>query len=544
LTLPELKWKDVHLRDLGAGIGRIRNVAFARGGWSSALPIVFGAVAVSLALTGRQIWLADWGVVDDHEVFYFLGNKQHLPFLDIVSTVLDKTEVGSLEDRFRPLYYFLKVFESFAWGRNVHLWYGARTVAFAFFLGSVWWVISRFIGLLPSALCMLPIACARFWGAVWGRLGPAEVYAAPAAGLMVLGCYELFFAPSVLRRNLGCAALTIGTLTAMGTKETLLPLAFLTVFLVILAVVDRRLSMLSGLLSGAIVLLFSSAIAWVVLRQLAGVGSDYYGNSISPAARIKATLTSVRPFGAGFIAVAMAIIVVVAGLMLGLRKWVSNIEAVAVLGTLCLLLGLFVSQELAYGGSLPSGTRYDFPAMLIPICFIYFIACVVNLRVREAGKERSADGLALGFAVTIGIVFLSTGGIGGLVRSIDEVETNIVKTREFSAELAAVVSRARTNPAAPIILEAYGPGAYEPVYSLQRYMRSAGLENPIAVRLHPDRTSINPFYDYLEHRLRVLQDLGGKSFVKLADLPGAGACLSIGINGEADTRCSGFRVRT
>jgi len=182
--------------------------------------------------------------------------------------------------------------------------------------------------------------------------------------------------------------------------------------------------------------------------------------------------------------------------------------------------------------------------MLIPICFVYFIGCVVNLRVREAGKDQSADGLALGFAIAIGIVFLSTGGIGGLVRSIDEVETNIVKTKEFSTELAAIISRARTDPAAPIIFEAYGPGAYEPVYSLQRYVQSAGLENPIAVRLHPDRRSISPFYDDLENRLRVLQDDGGKSFVKLVDLPGRGTCVSVGINGEADTNCSGFRIRT
>jgi hypothetical protein len=526
------------------GTGKIRDIAFARRGWLPALLIAFGAAAISFILIGRQIWLADWGVVDDHEIFYFLGGKQHLPFSEMISTLLDKTEVGSVQGRFRPSYYFLRVLESSAWGRNVHLWYGFHTVAFAFFLGSVWWVISRFLGLLPSAVCMVPIAFAKFWGAVWGRLGPAEIYAAPATGLMVLGCCELFFGPSILRRNLGCAALTIGTLIVIGTKETLLPLAFLTVFLVGLAVVDRRLSMLSGLISGAIILLFSSIIAWVVLKQLAGVEADIYGNSVSPAARIKTTLTLMRPFGAGFIVVAVLTIAVVAGLIARLRRWVSKVEAVGVLGTLCFLLGLFVSQELAYGGSIPTGTRYDFPAMLVPICFIYFIGCVVNLRMRDAGKQRSADDSALVFAVTIGVIFLSIGGIGGLVSSIDEVETNIVKTREFSTELAAIVSRARTDPAASVIFEAYGPGAYEPVYSLQRYLQAAGLQNPIAVRLHPDPISISPFYDGLENRLRVLQDDGGKSFVKLVDLPGRGTCVSVGINGEADTRCSGFRIRT
>ena len=526
------------------GIGRIRDVAFARRGWLLALLVVFGAAAISLVLTGRQIWLADWGLIDDHEIFYFLGNKLHLPFSEIVSTVLDKTEVGNLQGRFRPSYYFLRVVESWAWGRDVHLWYAFGTAAFAFFLGAVWWVIARFLGLLPAALCMVPIAFAKFWGAVWGRLGPAEIYAVPATGLMLLGCHELFFAPSALRRNLGCAALTIGTVILIGTKETLLPLAFLALFYVALAVIDRRLTALSGLLAGAIMLSFSFVMAWIVLRQLAGTGADIYGNSVTPAARLKATLASMRPFGAAFICIAILAIAVVARWVWRSRAGLSKIEIAGGLGTLCFMLAFFISQELAYGGALPTGTRYDFPAMLVPVLFIYFIACAVDLHLRKIRKEASADVRGLLFAVTVVVLFLAAGGIRGAARSFDEIETNIVKTREFSVELAAIVSRARTESAAPIILEAYGGGAYEPVYSLQRYLVSAGLKNPIAVRLHPDPASSGPLYDILEKSLRALQDAGGNSFVRLEDLPAATACLSIGIDGAADSRCSGFRVGT
>ena len=208
------------------------------------------------------------------------------------------------------------------------------------------------------------------------------------------------------------------------------------------------------------------------------------------------------------------------------------------------MLGFFISQEIAYGGALPTGTRYDFPAMLVPIFFVYFIACAVNLRLRETGKETSADVRGVFFAITVVLLFLAAGGIRGAAKSFDEVETNIVKTREFSVELAAIVSRARTEAAAPIILEAYGGGAYEPVYSLQRYLVSAGLKNPIAVRLHPDPASSGPLYENLEKTLRALQDAGGNSFVRLGDLPAAAVCLSIGIDGEADGRCAGFRVGT
>jgi hypothetical protein len=523
---------------------KIGDVVCARRGWLPALLIVFGAGAISFMLTGRQIWLADWGIIDDHEIFYFLGNKQHLPFSQIVSTVLDKTEVGSLMDRFRPSYYFLRVLESWAWGRNVHLWYGVCTMAFAIFLGSVCWVISRFLGLLPSTLCMAPIALARFWGTIWGRLGPSEIYAVPAIGLMLLGGYELLFAPSKLRRNLGCAVLTVGTLVSVGVKETLLPLAFLTLFLVGLAVADRRLTMLTGLISGAITLLYSSIIAWVVMRHLTNAGIDIYGNTVSPAARIKTTLTSMRPFSDGFIVVAMLTIGVVAGWIVRSRKPLRSVESMGILGMLCFLLGLFVTQQLSYDGSLPTATRYDFPAMLIPVGFVIFTGCVFNSRTRETGNEALADRLALGFGIAIVIGFLSTGGIGGLRSSIDQVETNIVKTREFSAELAAIVSGAKAHPAAPVVFEAYGVGAYEAVYSLQRYLLSAELQNPIAVRLHPDQGANGLLYASLEKELRALQDVGGDSFAKLASLPATGPCLSIGINGEADAKCERFRIQT
>jgi hypothetical protein len=298
--------------------------------------------------------------------------------------------------------------------------------------------------------------------------------------------------------------------------------------------------MLSGLIACAITLLVSSVIVFVVSKQLAGAGADIYGNSVSPAGRIKATLMSMRPFSTGFIGIAMLTIAIV----WRYRKPLSKVGTVGVLGTLCFLLGLFISQEIAYGGTLPTGTRYDFPAMLIPICFVCFIGCAVKLRDREIRGENLADGRALLFATAVGIVFFSTGGIGGVVKFVREVETNIAKTKEFSTELAAIVSRARTDPAAPVIFEAYGAGAYEAVYSLQRYLLSEGLENPIGVRLHPDEISQGPLYDNLEQALRALQDSGGSLFVKLENLPAASACLSIGINGEADTHCSGFRVRT
>ena len=192
---------------------------------------------------------------------------------------------------------------------------------------------------------------------IWGRLGPAEAYAVPAAGLMMLGCHELFFAPSVLRRNLGCTVLTVGTLVIIGTKETLLPAVFLALFFVALAVIDRRLTMLFGLVSGVTMLLFSSIIAWAIFSQLATVGADIYGNSVSPAVKFKATLASMRTFGTVVICIAVLTIAVVARLIWRYRKRLSKVEIVGARhvvlhARVVYLPGNILQRRLAHGNKI------------------------------------------------------------------------------------------------------------------------------------------------------------------------------------------------
>src|ERR1700716_749054 len=128
--------------------------------------------AFSFLLMGRQIYQANWGLIDDHVVFYFLGSDLHLPLSEIWSTLLAKTEVGTFEGRFRPAYYLFTLTETWLWGANVHLWYLTRTIAFAVFLSSIWWIMRRFGGGWLSGALTASIALLPLWADVWSRLGP------------------------------------------------------------------------------------------------------------------------------------------------------------------------------------------------------------------------------------------------------------------------------------------------------------------------------------------------------------------------------------
>jgi hypothetical protein len=51
-------------------------------------------LALPLVLFDRTpIWEANWWLIDDHGIFSFLGNRDHLPLSELFSTILTKTEV-------------------------------------------------------------------------------------------------------------------------------------------------------------------------------------------------------------------------------------------------------------------------------------------------------------------------------------------------------------------------------------------------------------------------------------------------------------------
>ena len=142
--------------------------------------IVLGLIGVlTLSITiyvmGRQIWEANWWLIDDHEIFLFLGHRNHLPFSELFSTMLAKTEVGTWQGRYRPVYYFLRILETCLWGNNVHLWYLTLAVTMAIFIGALWWALSRFLPFWLSLAALIPVITLYFWSDIWTRLGPCEI---------------------------------------------------------------------------------------------------------------------------------------------------------------------------------------------------------------------------------------------------------------------------------------------------------------------------------------------------------------------------------
>jgi hypothetical protein len=530
-----------------ARMNRLERCLFPRSPRIIFLIIACLSIAFAFLLTGRQIYLANWGLIDDHEVFYFLGPDLHLPFSDIWSTLLAKTEVGSLQGRFRPSYYFIRLIETSLWGSNVHLWYLSHSIGFAIFLSSLWWTMHRFLGGWLSGVLTACIALLPLWADVWSRLGPAEIYGAACVGVTAFAADFTLFSDRPRTRNASAILLTLATIVLIGLKETFIPLAAGSAAILIWAGIRKRLSpLLIGVLA-LVMLACLGGLIFVVSRQVLAAGTDLYANPVGPR----------RTIGFGIIGLFDAI-------LRTLWLWILPIAFLQILGVVepkplarriadsrvalgayAFLVLSYAAQCALYRSDFPHHSRYDFPAMLLVPLTCCIIACDISCKIRPLFSERTinhAQLVAAGFLLCA-LIIIHVGQPPALASA---VQTNIETTNLFNNELQRAVIAAKASPDAPIILEACDPQAYEAVYSLAYYMPALGTRNRIAVRLHPDRKSEGKLDENLWQTLSRLEQKGSSIFTAMPEILAGNlqGCISIGLNGAPDAGCSGFRVNT
>jgi len=445
--------------------------------------IMFMSGVFSYLLTGKQISLANWGMIDDQEVFSYLGPSLHLAPGDIWNTLLTQTEVGTPQGRFRPAYYFLKVVEAALFGPNVHLWYLGNTICFAIFLGSVWWTTARFAGLWLSGALTASIALLSLWADVWSRLGPSEIFGAASAGVMLFAADLVLFSGRPLLRNVGAVIVALAAVTLAGLKETFIPLAAGGPALVfILAVIERRLSLAVIAVLSCVILGCIGAIGFVVSKELHVAGADYYGKSIGPGVTLlyavlgglDGLLRTVWLWALPL--VFLSILKVVP--QRPLAQWMSDSRFA--IGIYLFLIAMYAAQCGLYRNLFPQNMRYDFPASLFVPFSYYVLLCYVSYQMRFYLHSRLTTYISIFLTIAIFAVYSARLTLRFSSMPLPQaVSANIQKTDIFFKELSALAASAKEKPRSPVILEAYGPDAYE---ALRGRQACASACKPLKVR--------------------------------------------------------------
>jgi len=495
-------------------------------------------LSLAVILTGGMVF-ADFCIIDDWLVTRFLAPGDGLPFSRIWPALLE-TEVGGIgaAGRFRPIFFLHLELETWLFGDQPSLYRVLRVVYFGLFLGAASRIAARCIGLLPALLMVGGIAGLGFWSNVWTRsLGPAEQSAVFGIALFLLACDTIVPRLVSGRRIPGWAlpVASVGVAIAAGSKENFVFLLVLLCPAALTMAVMRRLSPVSAIL--ALPPLMVAMLVIYALHAVARNSQDFYGADNSITHRLTAMLALPQlvsqPFLVPFALAASGLAVPLA--VLAYRRSPLPVpQRLRVIVVFLGFTGFLVLYELwelfFYNGRLPSGIRYDFPILLLPLSIALGFAAFTGHALLPGGGRRWRSVQLTFLALTI-LYLYQYRPTFSLPAAVNGAVARTTEFRRAFHGLQIIVSK---HPDWPIILEPNRPWDFEAVYAFNVWQKFFGVTNPLLLRVEvAPKDNHDTFEQWLTDQMQTWATVGlPGTFQPLPDpasLAGLdGRCFGIG----------------
>ncbi len=484
---------------------------------------------------------ASWSIIDDHEVIAVIGERPRLPVSEIYQQLLH-TEVAypTQTRRFRPVYYLLRFAEAATWGKQASLWYWTRIFIAGVFALFLTHFCVQLAGPILS-LGFLFFALSRpYWSGIFAGLGPSESYATLGGALIYAGVNQTF-----LGRQLNCGLwwlTALGTVIAVGSKENFLFVGLLLVWLLFLP--RTKVSTMAKIGTG-IILMYVGWIGLTIIRALSQTGSDVYLQSTSVSSRLALfSIFILRPDV--LIWLALIVLFLLVAMLLQCTASKNRAPELAISHrlfhaalALVLLLLLFASQFIFYNGKWPAkaALRYFFPGVLAKHLAILVGAVIFVYLIRTALRA-PLWAISVSILISAGFLIASRGDWQkNRLQSKKVVETSY----RFMSNIETTKNYLWANPSAALILNSHHISDFEPVFSVARFIRAAGIANPIAVKFHGDLSGTSAQTALEVHLSKTLVQFqssgGGEFFVPLASVDRGADCFSLGFHGPALEDC-------
>jgi len=504
----------------------------------SVLLVLLFSFLIVLGLFGRTL-AAEWNVIDDHEIMFFLGPDGKLPPGEVFET-LSLTEVGNfgLQERFRPSYYFLRIVECAFCGANPTYWHAARLVFLWLGMSLVWILIAPRLGWLGGGIFCAYILTFPYWVDIIGKLGAGESYAVFGLPLYLWGIASAFQKDATQTKYiLACLFIFLGSVICIGSKENFLLLIIPSTFVAWKAFKTRKhFLFLSALGSVAFAFFVAGAVVFLIFRS----GTDVYSNSISPLARLDTLLNSMFSEH-NFLSIAILFSLTVAlGVVLLIRGISTEIRK-TVLQTmlwLLILLAIYVSQLIFYNGVWPIGNRYDFPGMLYIPATIYLLYNLAD-NIPSGGINIKLPRYIVR-TIFIGALFLAV-LTKGYTRTTLMLEEIVKTTKEFTSRLSEMSATLKEKQDYALVIDSVSVWDYEAIFSYERFLRATGVENPIFLRIHcySPETSAEGLENSLALHLAEISAQGNNIFLPVSRLSDyENRCFSLDMSNSTFVECS------
>ncbi|TGL98127.1 hypothetical protein EHQ76_13950 [Leptospira barantonii] len=442
---------------------------------------------------------AQWWLIDDHEIFYFLKTeKKPSSWLDFFGILIDQTEVGQFgsSSRYRISYYSLRLIETILWKDNVFLWYAFRMGIAMLFSFSILRIFTRYFSLAISILFLLSVFSFRYWSDIFSRLGTGEVYAVLGVALILISLTEYDF------RNKNQLWIYIfiflGVVIASGSKENFIVLILLPISILF---IERSQSSNWSKRSILICSILFNLVTFTSLYLFFNKSKvDVYGNSVLLSDRISMLLTR---FENEFVLNMVALIggILSFGSLFYIREKRNIISPV--LAIPFVFLGILLFNILFYNGIWPTQSRYDFPGILVYQAGL-FLLLYLNFESFLKFTNIQFDTMKLpvqGILMLLLVSFVSIKGMNNLQK---DSRANMKRTISFQTSLNEIKSDSTSDT---IILYVHQALDFEPVDSFIRFLNYFENDKPKMVSVTATSAE-SEFKNGLLNSMRSLSKLG------------------------------------
>lgn len=487
------------------------------------LPLLF-CIALAVYLLGGLLD-AQWSVYADHELRSYRVGHHDIGVADL-PRILMMTEVGHPGEftRYRPTNYLMYAAESVFWGDNVRWLHAVRVINLAIFLCFVAAALRRwFSPIVTIGLCALLMTHA-YWKHVLIGFGANEQYILLVAPLFLWSYWRVYPRPALQRSDASSAGLAwwllccVTAVLLAGIKENMtivmLPLLWLAG---VQAWRERRLD-----LRVAVAILACLAIAFIVGAVVVGVrhvGTDFYGNSVTLGHRLYTLMMQSWKYPMPLLLAALlgfglaGCLRLPAGAMSpGWPVFAAHARHLFLLQAGLVILSL---AHIFFYDGWPLDSRYAFPGE-----FFVFLSGVMVLHLALESvrawhpSERVRAELFCGLALIVATAAIGYSDLRNQVKSFT------VASREFTQTLDRIVAQANADPTVAIVVESATPYDLEPVFSINRYLLSFGVRNPIYLRPHDLRAASFPDNTFFHGMISTLENLSTNGEVSSADSTG------------------------
>ena len=439
--------------------------------------VVLAGFLLSIFLIGGMAH-SKIGLVDENDLPQYIGTSGQVAFSQIPHLLLEKTEIGQFgqSQRFRPIYYLTRITETALFGLEGSYWYSWRIAMFGAVIAAMFWLYTQCAGLLLGAVLTAYTLSFAMWIDIWTRsTGANEQYSSLGSAIFAIGGWQ-FIKRWREGEGLGasCGAMVLGAVIAMGSKENMLILELPLLAALSAGLWHRRLGYLSVMALSAAIIFGIWIASSIVVYFLGAKVEDIYGNSV------RGSLLAAKWIV--FIYVGVVITVVsVFSIDRSLSK-TGDTEKVGRYRFLAkkngfyaaIIVGVFVFNFVFYTGHIPSGGRYDFPAILVLPALLMLLLHSLS-ETAELFGLRVAVGKAAGIVLIVVLVTYTALAPWGLPGA---VTVAVERNSAFDAGLREARRITVEHPQWPIFIKSFNPLDLELVQSLGVFFIARGINNP------------------------------------------------------------------